>query len=317
MNQCMHILSQQERAASCVLAIRNRCGRFLRLRGGLVVAMAISMFASSVFADPINAVRGLANHVDVEYGPRLRSRTDQSPTSTVLVRVSPVASGVSGTSTRQRIEFIGTVVGTFDLRNFIEREDGRAITELAAIPVVVGSQLPADAGTDLYSSGSSWFNWAAHYRTLLWAAVALWAAVPVVYFVVRAMRKPAAAATVAPPPPPPTVEEQLIAAIRSASTGPLTTDERGRLEMLVFRYFGGWPDHPDVSEGDIAETFRKVREHPETREVVIALERWLHAKDGERGREAAAAALEELRRSRLARPHGGTTAAPVAMEATA
>lgn len=317
MNRGMNILSPQDRSASYVVGLRRCCGRFLRLSGGLILVFAISIFASSVVAEPVKAIRGLANHVDVEYGPRLRSRTDQSPTSTVLVRVSPVAAGAGGTSTQQRIEFIGTVVGTFDLRNFIEREDGRAITELAAIPVVVGSQLPADAGTDLYSSGSSWFNWAAHYRVLLWAAVAIWAAVPVLYFVVRAIRKPAAPVPMAPPPPPPTIEEQLIAAIGSASTGPLTTDERGRLEMLVFRYFGGRPNHPGVSEADIAEMFRNVREHPETREVVIALERWLHARDGERAREAAAAALEEMRRSRLAPPHGGKAAAPVAVEATA
>ena len=49
---------------------------------------------------------------------------------------------------QQRIEFIGSVAGSFDLRDFIEREDGMPLTGLAAIPVTVVSRLPPDCGTD-------------------------------------------------------------------------------------------------------------------------------------------------------------------------
>ena len=260
----------------------------------------VCVCAAIVHADePIKSVRGLANHVDVEYAARLRSRADQSPTSKVLVRVSPVAGEAATKPTLQRIEFIGTVVGTFDLREFIEREDGRAIAELAAIPVIVGTKLPADAGTDLYSSGSSWFNWAAHYRTLLRIAVALWFAVPALYFVVRAMRKPPAAAAQPMADPTPTIEEQLIAAIRGGASGGPSVEDLGRLELLVFRYFGGQMSGEQASPDEIVETFRSVRLNPETRPVIVALEQWLHARGGERTREDAAQALELLRSTRL------------------
>ena len=108
-----------------------------------------------------------------------------------MVRVSPAPGGSS-----QRIEFIGTVVGTFDLRGYLERDDGKPLTDLAPLQVSVASQLPADAGTDLYSSEQSWFNWRAHYRTLLWGAVALWAITPFAYWLVRRMQRPA---PIAPP----------------------------------------------------------------------------------------------------------------------
>jgi hypothetical protein len=284
-----------------------------RVRLGLVVMLALVVCAGTSLGEPLNAVRGLANHVDVAYGARLRSRADQSPTSPVLVRVSPV----DGRAGVQRIEFIGTVAGSYDLREYIEREDGRAITELAAIPVIIGSHLPPDAGTDLYSSESSWFGWAAHYRALLWGAIVMWAGVPVAYLVVRAMRKPAQAAPVAPAPPPPTIEEQLVAAIQVAGSGPLSVDDRGRLELLVFRYFGGRAGAAEASDQEIAEVFRRVRADPETRGVITAIERWLHAREGEGSRGDAAAALEELRRSRLSMPTRATPNAAATVEATA
>lgn len=285
----------------------------------LLLACWISVHCAPVAksAEPIKAVRGIANHVDIEYGSRVQSRADQSPTSTVLVRVSPLAGGTGGAPLRQRVEFIGTVAGTFDLRDFIEREDGRAITELAALPIVIGSQLPADAGTDLYSSGSSRFNWAAHYRLLLWSAIAIWAVIPVAYFALRAMRRPTAIPPIAVVAPPPSIESQLIEAIRSSAARPLTADERGQLELLVFRYFGGAATPSGVSGMDIAETFRRVRENPETRPVITALERWLHAHDGERARGEATSALEELRRSHLISAQSANSGLPIAQEAVA
>jgi len=260
----------------------------------IVAAITLGISASGAIADPTPAVRGLANHVDVEYGPRLKARADQSPTSPVMVRVSQLQEG------KQRVEFIGAVAGQFDLRSFLEREDGRALDGLAAIPVSVASKLPADHGTDLFSSGDSWFNWRAHYREIMWTAVGIWAAVPVVWFIVRAMRKPKA------PPSAPvaaralTVEDELLAALGGAKPGEMTIEERARLELLVFRYFGERLGAAANGE-DLAGVLRTLRSHPDTQELVIAIERWLHARGGaESARETAAAELERLRQSRLA-----------------
>lgn len=269
----------------------------IRPRPLSVAALAALAIAAASLAEPIRAVRGLATHADVTYGPRLRSKADQSPSSPVMVRVSSAAD--SKDAATQRIEFIGAVVGTYDLRDFVEREDGRPVADLPPLPITVVSHLPADAGTDLYSSGSSWFNWAAHYRAILWTAVAFWCAVPVAALVVRRLRRPPPVVPAAPPPPPPTIEEQLIAAIAQSASEGVSIDDLARLELLVFRYLGGSNADAAANPEEVVAVFQRARASDDTRDVVASLERWLHARDGEHSRDAAARALEDLRRVRI------------------
>jgi hypothetical protein len=247
--------------------------------------------AAPALAEPVTAVRGLATTATVDYPPRLRARADLASTSPILVRVS-----ASETPGRQRIEFIGSVAGTFDLRNYLEREDGKPLTDLAPISVTVVSKLPADHGTDLYGASESWLNWRAHYRELMWGAVALWTAVPITVLIVRRMRRPRPEPAPLPPPPAPTLAQQLSAALEAARDRTLSVEESARLELLLYRYLGG----SNESDADLAALLRQVRERPDTQPLVLAVERWLHARDGgEEARASAAAALQELRRTRL------------------
>jgi hypothetical protein len=206
---------------------------------------------------------------------------------------------------------VGNVVGDYDLRDFLEREDGTPPSDLPPLIVTVITQLPPDHGTDLYSSGTVWFDWSAHYSLLLWLAVGVWAAVPVAWLVHRAMRKKA---PVAPPPvaaAPETLEDQLRAALAAAASRPLSTQEKARLELLVFRFFGERLNRPFLgTTEDMAETLRAVRLNAETRDLVGAIERWLHAYGSdEADRRRAADALEDFRRSRLSQPSATSLAA--------
>ncbi|MGH7133981.1 MAG: hypothetical protein ACREJO_18800 [Phycisphaerales bacterium] len=261
----------------------------------LPLLIAVAACLAHAPAEPTKAVRGLATQVDVEYAPRLRARADQTPSSPILVRVSP-----GQTAGRQHIEFIGAVAGEFDLRAHLEREDGRPLGDLAPIPISVVSRLPADHGVDLYGSSGSWMNWRAHYRELMWGAVALWVAVPVMVLVVRAIRRPRPEAPPPPPAPPPSVADQLRSALEVVRDRPLTVEESGQLELLLLRYLGGGPA---AGTADLASTLHAVRENEATRPLVLAVERWLHAKGGgDSSRGHAAAALEELRNTRFAQP---------------
>jgi hypothetical protein len=268
----------------------------------LVVAACIS----GALQEPTKAVRGLAAAVDLEYAPKLRARADQSANSPILVRVSPGAAG------RQHIEFIGAVAGDFDLRNYVERDDAQPLSDLGPIPVTVISNLPADAGVDLYGSDGSWLNWRVHYRELMWTAAGLWLAIPGAALAVRALRRPRAAAPSPPSPPPPTIADQLRAALELAAERPLTVEESGQLELLVLRFLGA--DRAEQG-ADLAAVLREVRADEATGPLVLAIERWLHAKcvggDGDSARARAAEALEALRRTRLAaaRPDVGMEAA--------
>lgn len=258
------------------------------------------------------AIRGMATEVQVDYPARLRPRADQTPLSPVLVRVNPIEG-----SSKQRIEFVGNVVGDYDLRDYLEREDGKPLSDLPPLPVTVVSQLPPNHGTDLYSSGTTWFDWSAHYRLLLWLAVGVWVALPAAWLIYRATRKKPEAAPLPTAPAPPTLEDQLRAALSAAAARTLSTQEKAQLELLVFRFFSERLNRPFLgTTDDMSETLRAIRLNPETRELVNAIERWLHAYcSGEEDRRKAGEALEDFRRSRLSQPpatHAPTSATPAA-----
>lgn len=241
------------------------------------------------------AVRGLANSVEVAYPHRLKARSDQTPASPVLVRIEDMGGG------KQRIEFIGAVAGPFDLRDFVEREDGRPLEGLPSMPIRVVSNLPPDHGTDLYGSESAAFDWRVHYREIAWTVAALWVLTPVAYVIIRRLRKPAAAPIAPPPPPPETLEEQLARAIEGSDSGAMSVEERGRLELLLIRYFGQRLG-ADLSN-DPGAALAELRRNSESAPLVLAVERWLHARQsGEAARAEASGALRELRAARLSRP---------------
>lgn len=240
------------------------------------------------------AVRGLAAQVEIEYASPLRARAEQSPATPFMVRVSPIA----GTK-RQKIEFVGGVAGEFDLRDHLEREDGQPLADLPAIPVTVVTHLPPNHGTDLFLTPETWFDWRAYYREIMWTVAGLWVAVPIIYWVARRMRaRPPVAAEPAVAPVL-SLEDQLREALAAATARSLSIAERGQLELLVLRYLGARLHTPLDRTGDFAATLAALRDRHETRPFVLALERWLHADGGEAERGHAAAALEELRRSRL------------------
>lgn len=243
-------------------------------------------------APPTQAVRGLATTVEVKSEPTLRAKAQSAATPPIVLRVSRLDAAT------QRIEFIGAVAGSYDLRDFLEREDGKPL-DLAPLSVAIVSKLPANHGVDLFDTQAAWFNWRAHYRQLMWGAVILWAAVPVGYLVWRAARRKPAPLPPPPAAPPPSVEDLLRHALETADPASLSVEQRAQLELLVFRYFAQKLGRPDLLTADPAEIYPAVREHEGARGLVIALERWLHAPHGESAASHASAALLELRRSHL------------------
>lgn len=257
---------------------------------------ATTVMVSVLAQAPVStqAVRGLAASVEVTYDAKLRPKAQQGVVIPVLVRV---ASGSNAGV--QRIEFLGSVAGSYDLRNYLEREDGKPLDGLAAMPVTVVSKLPTGHGTDLFTTDSGWFNWRAHYRELMWGAVGLWIAVPVGYGLWRLTRRKPEAPVAQVEAKPPTTEELLRAALSGESPAQMPVERKAQLELLVFRYFAERLGRPELVHGDPAEAYRVIREQDETRELIRAIERWLHAPAAADSSANASAALMELRRSKL------------------
>lgn len=74
-----------------------------------------------------------------------------------------------------------------------------------------------------------------------------------------------------------TLAERLRPILENASKGTLSSDERARLERLLI---GHWRERlPEIAALAPAEAMATLRTHPEASPLILALERWLHARD--------------------------------------
>lgn len=277
--------------------------RTMRVAAALAFAGAVAAIAPAQSTETravARAARGSVGSIEVRYGDApLRAKALRDANAPVLVRVTALGGD------RYRIDYIGAVTGTYDLLPLIERADGRAPAGLDAgldaglgsLSVEIYSQLPPDAGTDVFGLSAPGFSFSAHYTAALWTVGVLWTAIPAFYLVRRAMRRSPKAAPVAPPREP-TTAELLFAAVDAARARELTADERGQLELRLLQIL-----RRGAPEGDVAAAITALRADPRTGAVVRAVESWLHAPDG----GDAARALAELDALR-AKSAGASTA---------
>ena len=212
-----------------------------------------------------SGLRGASGAIDVAHpGFAIRPRPVRDDGAPVTVRVVRVAEG------RSRVEYVGWVTGTHDLLPLLERTDGRPVEGLGPILVEVRTQLPADAGTDLYGRIERELRVGVPYRALMAAAFAAWLAVPAVVVARRALRR-APAPHAAPPARVPSAVERLLEEVGRARDAEPSVDARARLELLLLQAVRG------ADEPDPAAAASHARTDARSARAVAAVERWLHA----------------------------------------
>ncbi len=243
-----------------------------------VTAMGVTASADdSSSASTVEAARGITGSITVTHeGPPLRAKPDQDLVAPLLVRVTETAHN------RYRIDFIGAVAGTFDLRTLIEHRDGTPASELRPLPVRVVSELPAGHGTDLFGDQRTQSGIDSHYRLIIATIGVAWLAVPAAVLVRRALRnRPAPAAP--PPAPVPTFADRLRPLVEAAMSQGLSVQEQARLELLLFMF---WRERRDFGSMTPAEAISRLRVDPEAGVLLLAVERWLHARGNGASRPA-------------------------------
>lgn len=255
------------------------------------------------------ALRGVGARIElpVEVYGRLRAKPNQELNAPLVVRVLEQPGGL------QVAEFVGTIPGTYDLLAFLERADGRVLADAPAREVVIVSTLPAEGAVDLAGAATAPPSVGGLPMTLIIIVAALWLMLPVAVFLSRRKQPPKAAPVEVRVR---TLMEEIAALGAASSEGTLSTAEKGRLELLLIRFCRerlreeprrdgldalGLP--PNAGEADI---IRALRQHPQTRELVQAMEAWLHrapATDEERRADAqrASGELERFLRHELER----------------
>lgn len=251
-------------------------------------------------AEPVIAARGLSASIayDGSHGP-LRAKPDQPASSPVLVRVTrPDAAG------HQSIEFIGVVPGNFDLRDHLERDDGGTLDQSFSLNVRIVSHLPPGIDTDVVGTQRSTPNLRHPYTPVVLGLAAAWLSVPAIVLVRRALRK----RTVVPPPPPPPVPTLAdeIRALLAAGRQQLSVAQRGRLELLILQFLqreSGAPTATPLTLAEQAARLASLRTLPRSRDLVLAIEAWLHQHHDARAAaihaDNAAAALDAFQRRSL------------------
>ena len=239
----------------------------------------------------VPALRGIACEVAFRaVGSRIRATPNQSRESPVLVRMVDVRLDADGLKTH-RVQFIGLVAGDYDLRDYLQRADGSPL-DLDPIPIHVSSQLTAGHGTDLFSEPTAPLLTPTRYRMLLTLLAVAWVAVPLVVFVLRAIRRPPEPQRVVEVPSP-SLADQLRPLVESAVSGSLSIAQRGRLELLLYAY---WRERLNL-EGPQDVVVVRLRNDSNAGRLLRAVERWLHAEPSppERAAGEVASLLEPYR----------------------
>lgn len=228
-------------------------------------------------APPVEAqvTRGITGSVTVvSTGQRIQPRSDLDLDSPILVRIAAERVLEDG-AFEYDIEYIGAREGHFDLRDAFEGADGSALLEgaLPPVPIEVRSNLEADATTDVFVSSNPGFELSGGYRIALTVLGICWVLIPIV---IVARRTKPTVEPAAPEPIPLTLADQLRPLVEAASSRTLSTDERGRLELLLY---GFWSEALGLDETNRAAAVIALRQDEKAGVLLRAVEFWLHGRD--------------------------------------
>ena len=211
-----------------------------------MIVMPGSLVAEAAFepVDEVTVTRGITGRilVESEHG-FVRGRPDLDLESPILVRVANVRVGPEGEHLSE-LEFIGTDVGEFDLRNVLVFEDGGPIDRIGPQMIEIVSNLSADAPSDVFLAEAppASIGGVVSGQLLCGDRASLWLLVPVAV----AIQPVAPPAATAPDRRDSAAHRRSIKsrAARPNSGGGLGSSpspERGRLELLLSRPLAGPP----------------------------------------------------------------------------
>ena len=207
-------------------------------------------------------------------------RRDRTPPLVVrLLETKPAQDGH-----RYDFEITGLDPGTHDLADFLTAVNPADAPDMPEILLEITSGLPE--GIVLPSElPPAEIPALGGYKTKMIAAAAVWCA-GLVAMVVWIRRKKSGATISSEHVA--TLAERLQPLLERAASGNLDDAGRASLERLVI---GRWREKlPEISALPPAEAMVKLRVHPEASPLILQLERWLHAREG----NVSAADLEAL-----------------------
>ncbi len=256
----------------------KRLGVGLRLRLGAALAVAMLVSATTFAADtnstPTRAI-GIEGRVALDlprddYRPRpLDDRTE------LILRIEALTPAPNR-QFRYDFHYMGMEPGSYSLADYLIRPDGSRPDELSNTLVHVQAMLPKTHDGKLTGYTPERFPFIGGYRIFLGLVALLWVA-GIIGFI-RSYRKKRVVAAPVVVVPEPTFAERIRPLVEAAAAGKLSLDDKAQLERLLM---GFWREKLNLSaEQRMAEVLEQLKAHAQAGELLRALERWLHQRDG-------------------------------------
>ncbi len=206
-------------------------------------------------------------------GPKVKAKPIVEKLAPIVVRIIDVYP--HGEALRYDLEFYGLEPGDYDLRDYLQREDGSDLSNAPAIPVKVAAVLPAGElmPRDRPPERVGRFG---GYDILLAALGTIWILGLWALFAVGRRRGDAAGAEGGQVL---TFADRLRPLVKQAQSGELDDAEMARLERLLL---GFWRDRLGLGQEEASTAVPKLRQHEEAGQLLRTIERWVH---DPRGRE--------------------------------
>ena len=250
----------------------------------LPFAMAACLAAMLVAATPGSALAGAPPAPTRAIGiegllalelPRSDYRPRPFDDRTELILRIEAITPASKQQQRYAFHYMGLEPGNYSLADYLIRPDGSRPDELSNIFVNVQAVLPVDHDGKLTGYAPELFSFIGGYRLFLGLIAFLWCS-GIVGFVMS-YRKKRIVCVPAVVVPEPTFEERMRPLVEAAAEGKLSLDDKATLERLLMGYWRGKLNLPELP---MAEALEKVKAHDQAGELLRALERWLHQRNG-------------------------------------
>lgn len=183
------------------------------------------------------------------------------------------------------VRYIVNREGTFDLKDYLIAEDGRALEGLPSFQFHGDPKLSKQLDTRIQETEEVTIDVGGHYYATLTGLGIAWIAwLLLLIFYKRGKTPP----LVALGPPEPTPAELLRAFLGQLEAGTLDAAGKARLEMMLLRHWRGQLASPGTT---MSATLDEIRRNEETGALQRRLQNWLHQPASAVGREEIAAIL--------------------------
>jgi hypothetical protein len=188
---------------------------------------------------------------------------DRTPIVLRIVHVAP-----HGTAFRYDLEYYGLEAGTFDLKDYLQRQDRSSAADLPSIPVTIQSVLPPGQikPNELATRNAPRLG---GYRLALFLGGVLWVLVLIAILFVGRQRRTARVLAVKPL----TLADHLRPLVEGALAGQLSPARLAELERTLIIY---WEQRLHMHDRRPGDALAELRHHPEAGPLLQQMETWLH-----------------------------------------